>query len=158
MSGKVGMRGTEADRFWRKVDKTETCWLWTAGTTGGYGHFRPARSVPVLAHRYTYEQMCGPVAEGMELDHLCRVPRCVNPAHLEPVTHAENVRRGRVATVLAHKEALAPFVRAQREAGETWRSISLDIFDRFGIEVSYETLRLWFAQQVMTPRRLRRAS
>jgi hypothetical protein len=47
------------------------------------------------AHRVVYEALVGPVPEGLELDHLCKESRCVNPAHLEPVTHAENVRRGR---------------------------------------------------------------
>jgi hypothetical protein len=42
-----------------------------------------------------YEMLVGPVPDGLELDHLCRVPACVNPDHLEPVTHIENVRRGR---------------------------------------------------------------
>ena len=48
----------------------------------------------VLAHRVYYERHVGPVPEGLELDHLCRNPGCVNPEHLEPVTHAENIRRG----------------------------------------------------------------
>lgn len=49
---------------------------------------------PRFAHRVTYEHYVGPVPEGLELDHLCRVRNCVNPAHLEPVTHLLNVRRG----------------------------------------------------------------
>ncbi|WP_369010576.1 HNH endonuclease signature motif containing protein, partial [Bacillus cereus] len=45
------------------------------------------------AHRYVYENLSGPIPEGMELDHLCRNPPCVNPDHLDPVTHEENMRR-----------------------------------------------------------------
>ena len=53
------------------------------------------RSGPMrIAHRLTYQWAKGPIPAGMELDHLCRNRRCVNPAHLEPVTHRENVRRG----------------------------------------------------------------
>lgn len=103
------MRPRPADeRFWEKVDKTETCWIWTGATTGTasgspYGMFVPdaRRSGPrrkVLAHRYAYEQIVGPIAEGLTLDHvktLCRSTLCVNPAHLEPVTIAENIRRAR---------------------------------------------------------------
>ena len=91
------------ERFWRHVNKTETCWLWT-GTTGGtestYGYFRSTtrqQDSKVLAHRWIYEQLVGPIPDGLELDHLCRVPLCVNPCHLEPVTHRENMRRARLS-------------------------------------------------------------
>lgn len=46
-----------------------------------------------MAHRVAYELWVGPIPEGMELDHRCKVRACINPAHLEPVTHAENMRR-----------------------------------------------------------------
>lgn len=48
----------------------------------------------VRAHRAMYEEVVGKVPDGASLDHLCRNPGCVNPPHLEPVTHTENVRRG----------------------------------------------------------------
>lgn len=82
-------------RFWSKVEKSDTCWVWTAGVTGsGYGSFwlRPGRTV--VAHRASYEAEVGPVPNGLVLDHLCRNRRCVNPSHLEPVTNQENLRRG----------------------------------------------------------------
>jgi len=81
------------ERFWSKVNKTETCWLWTASTVRGYGSFG-ANGVVVRAHRWSYERIVGPVQPGLQLDHLCRIRRCVNPAHLEPVAQATNVRRG----------------------------------------------------------------
>jgi hypothetical protein len=89
-----------ADRFWEKVDKTETCWLWTAFTRRGYGRFRVGGAI-VQAHRWSYELHAGPVAEGLELDHLCRNKACVNPDHLEPVTHEVNNER-RVFTPRTH--------------------------------------------------------
>ncbi|HEV2123202.1 MAG TPA: HNH endonuclease signature motif containing protein [Chloroflexota bacterium] len=49
------------------------------------------------AHRWAYEALVGPIPTGTELDHLCRNPACVRPDHLEPVTHAENIRRGYAA-------------------------------------------------------------
>lgn len=73
----------------------DECWLWT-GTTNpaGYGQLSRRRPGPsVLAHRFIYEWLVGPIPEGLELDHLCRVHSCVRPDHLEPVTHAENMRR-----------------------------------------------------------------
>ena len=82
-------------RFWAKVNKTETCWLWTASTTtAGYGQFHYEARRMVMAHRMAYELIVGPIPDGLELDHLCRIRRCVNPAHLEAVTRKENVRRG----------------------------------------------------------------
>ena len=85
------------DRFWAKVQQTESCWLWTAARDHrGYGEFRvelpPAR--PAKAHRFAYETLIGPIPDGLELDHLCRVRNCVNPEHLEPVTGRVNTLRG----------------------------------------------------------------
>jgi hypothetical protein len=83
-----------ADSFAARVEKTDGCWLWT-GSVGrnGYGVICIGRAL-VKAHRYSYEQHVGPIPSGMQLDHLCRVRHCVNPAHLEPVTNRENVVRG----------------------------------------------------------------
>lgn len=78
-------------RFWAKVDKTETCWLWTAAKSDtGYGSFRND-SVTYNAHRLAYELLRGQVPSGLVLDHLCRVRHCVNPDHLEPVTERVNI-------------------------------------------------------------------
>lgn len=82
------------NRFWSKVRKTETCWLWTAFTDGdGYGTFRLNRR-SYRAHRLAYEDAKGQIPEGLVIDHLCRVRNCVNPDHLEAVTSVENVMRG----------------------------------------------------------------
>lgn len=92
-------------RFWQKVNKEAGggCWLWTASVQekrGGYGQFRVGRRM-LRAHKITYALLIGAVPEGLVLDHLCRVPRCVNPLHLEPVTHAENIRRGEAPSAIA---------------------------------------------------------
>lgn len=85
----------EVERFWEKVDRQEVgCWLWTAyRNRDGYGRFRPYRRDQVMAHRYAYELMVGPIPDGLQLDHLCRNPGCVNPSHLEAVTERENLGR-----------------------------------------------------------------
>lgn len=81
------------DRFWAKVEKTATCWLWTACVdSGGYGLFACDKNWK--AHRWLYEHFVKAVPPGLELDHLCRSRACVNPAHLELVTALENNRRG----------------------------------------------------------------
>lgn len=69
------------------------CWEWTAvRQPDGYGKAKwNGRMVSV--HRLGYQLLVGPIPEGLEIDHLCRVRNCVNPSHMEPVTHAENVRR-----------------------------------------------------------------
>lgn len=69
------------------------CWLWTAHIDqNGYGTFS-IKKTPRKAHRVDYEAFVGPVSDGLQLDHLCRVRHCVNPEHLEPVTAAENNAR-----------------------------------------------------------------
>ena len=84
----------EAERFWEKVVKTETCWLWTGAKASKYGHGKfMSQRKNTKAHRWAYEALVGPIPVGLTIDHLCRVPACVNPAHLEPVTLAENLRR-----------------------------------------------------------------
>ncbi len=84
---------TEA-RFWVRVQKAAGCWLWTGDLNDrGYPTFALLHDRTVYAHRYAYELLVGPIPEGLTLDHLCRVPACVNPDHLEPVTKAENIRR-----------------------------------------------------------------
>lgn len=81
------------DRFWPRVNKTDTCWLWTGGTAGKYGTFRMPGGIKVYVHRFICEQVVGPIPEGLEIDHTCRVHLCVRPDHLEAVTHKENMRR-----------------------------------------------------------------
>lgn len=82
-----------SERFWRVVDKTESCWLWTGSKDRhGYGRINIDRT-PQLAHRISYLMAHGPIPDGLELDHLCRQHSCVRPAHLEPVTHRENMCR-----------------------------------------------------------------
>ena len=92
---------SDEERFWRKVNRTEPdgCWLWTASHDGrGYGHFsvrnKSGRYRQEKAYRFAYMLEYGEIPKHLELDHLCRNPPCVNPSHLEAVTHLENVRRG----------------------------------------------------------------
>lgn len=100
-AAQVNRRRPEADRFWEKVNKDGPipercpdlgpCWLWTAGLQKGYGMFA---SHVIGAHVWAYTTLVGPIPKGLELDHLCYVRACVNPAHLEPVTKRENILRG----------------------------------------------------------------
>lgn len=97
------MRITERDkrRFYAKIapPNERGCMLWLAYTDpDGYGRFRVGGTAGEMrrAHRVSYTLAYGPIPEGLTLDHLCRVRHCIAPEHLEAVTNAENVRRGRL--------------------------------------------------------------
>lgn len=89
----------DIERFHSKYVVSETgCWIWTSYIfPRGYASFCTkvvgGKSQNVYAHRVSYTWFVGPIEDGLEIDHLCRTPACVNPAHLEPVTSAENRRR-----------------------------------------------------------------
>lgn len=103
-------RPTAEARFLAKVVKVPSgCWLWTAARhRDGYGAFRLPEGALVKAHIWAYEQYVGTIPEGLQLDHLCRVRECVNPAHLEPVTQRENILRGEAPSAQNSKKTHCP--------------------------------------------------
>lgn len=120
------------------IDPVSGCWIWQrAMGANGYGLISQGRrSVP--AHRYVYEREKGLIPGGLHLDHLCRNPSCVNPDHLEPVTAAENTRRGLNAKLsmelvreircsdlpgveLARRYGVTPATISHIRLGHTWR-------------------------------------
>ena len=92
---------TDHGRFWSRVQGEDPagCWLWTGGKkSGGYATFclpmaPKGRYVAVGAHRVAYAMLRGDVQDDLQLDHLCSNPLCVNPWHLEEVTHMVNIQR-----------------------------------------------------------------
>lgn len=103
----MGKSIPEIQRFEMKYqpEPMSGCWLWTGAIDyDGYGAFtsatfRNGKYVQVRAHRFAYETFRGVIPDGLVIDHLCRTPGCVNPDHLEPVTQAENHRRGLLSEV-----------------------------------------------------------
>ena len=84
-------------RFINKIRVDESgCWVWGAATDPtGYARFADGGKL-WRAHRWAYERFVGPIPEGLDLDHLCRVRNCVNPEHLEAVTRRVNLLRAHV--------------------------------------------------------------
>lgn len=88
------------DRFWSKVEKTETCWNWIGSKTkAGYGQFyhkETGKGVVYYAHRISEELARGPIPKGTHVDHRCHNVACVRPSHIRVVTVSQNAenRRG----------------------------------------------------------------
>jgi HNH endonuclease len=103
------------------------CWLWTRGTNAdGYGESRRVGRTSRLAHRHFFEDRHGPIPTGLDPDHLCRNPACVNPDHLELVTRAVNARRGS-RTILTRDQA----AEIKRSA-KTYKALA----EEFGVAAS----------------------
>src|SRR5262245_17007433 len=79
---------------WPMTRQDDGCWVWKGSLSNGYGILTDVNGKRVRLHRFLWERLNGPVPDGFQLDHLCRVRNCLNPDHLEVVTCRENVLRG----------------------------------------------------------------
>lgn len=104
LHGRLGLKPkpTADERFLRHVEKqADGCWIWKGQLShNGYGRYvlrwEGKKSIRVPAHKWAYERWVGPTPEGCEFDHyVCERPSCCNPHHVRPVTHWENILRGR---------------------------------------------------------------
>lgn len=106
----VGKRAPLAERFWAKVRKTESCWLWTGcANNKGYALIRPSGTEPKkLVHRISYIMAYGPISDAVCVLHRCDTPLCVRPDHLFLGTKADNNQdmktKGRYHSVLTKRQ------------------------------------------------------
>jgi hypothetical protein len=111
---------TASERFWSKVDKTADCWNWMAATySNGYGHFGLSAERGAIAHRYAWEELVGPIPEGLLLDHECHNRRCVNPGHLRHATQKQNLEN--VGGLRSDNRSGVRGV-SRRSDGKSWRA------------------------------------
>lgn len=124
----VGHAGVKKNKW--KEDEFG-CWIWQLVVQNGYG-LTYSKGKHGKAHRRIYELLVGPVPDDMHLDHLCRNTLCVNPAHMEIVTPAENVRRGNLAILV---EDDVREIRRKKLAGEAVSELA----SKYGVTV--QTIR-----------------
>lgn len=142
-------KSTAAERFWDRTDLNGPvpeyrpdlgpCWLWSGALHNGYGGFF-ADGQRWRVHRWSYEFLVGPIPEGLHLDHLCRVRHCVNPAHLEPVTNQENIRRGEAGKYQwARRRKVPPLAVGQfwvdNDVRAKGRTVIVEAFDDEWVQV-----------------------
>lgn len=125
------------ERFWKHVQVTDTCWLWTGGTrSNGYGSVRLSRPRRIdNAHRVSYAMRYGPIPAGKIVCHRCDVPLCVRPDHLFIGSHAINmndaIKKGRRLLGERHHKAKlcrsdVITIRKRYAAGESIKNIASD--------------------------------
>jgi hypothetical protein len=139
-------------RFLGKVRPDDNgCWMWIGAVhSRGYGHFWSGEKL-VLAHRFSYTFFVGPIPPGLVIDHLCRTPLCVNPAHLEAVTERVNILRG--TGVTAQQAVKTHCVHGHPLSGE-----NLMVLARTGERVCRICLQVWRDRWSKKMRERRRAN
>lgn len=148
-SQRMGFEG----RFWPKVNKTRACWVWQGALSkAGYGQillFTSRKSLGkkliIYAHRAAYEMLKGAIPDEGELDHVCRNPPCVNPDHLEAVSHRENDVRGNGPAGTNSRKTHCK--HGHLLSGDNLSPARLKLGQRRCLTCERESLRKWRAKQ-----------
>lgn len=141
-----GKHAPAEDRFWRFVEKSEGCWLWTGSKSKrGYGHFKVSTALsPTRSHQFSWKLHFGEIPEGLWVLHTCDIPACVNPDHLFLGTALDNVRdmisKGRQNWVgggpSSRSKLTSDQVKAIRRLHATGDFLHRDLAEMFGIDRS----------------------
>jgi len=142
-----------ADRFWEKVNVTETCWLWIAGCDPhGYGTFSRRRSEAVYAHRFAYELAYGAFDESLGVLHRYDNPPCVRPDHLFLGTNTENMadktakgrqRRGEQQPNALLDESQVREIRRRHAGGESYTALATEYGVAYGTVYAIVKRKSW---------------
>ncbi len=138
-------------RFWLKVKKQSFgCWEWSGSLSHGYGQFEVRASGSrknLKAHRVSYLLANGSIPSDLPLDHLCRNRACVNPSHLEPVTHQVNIARGEAGQYMRAKMA----AKTHCKNGHPYTAENVYLYRKTGHRqckvCAVERTRVWRAAQ-----------
>ena len=118
-------------RFWDKVAFVEGCWIWTGAFRGeGYPNYYDGTRTRI-GHRVAYEHLVGPIPDGYQVDHLCKVRLCVNPHHLEAVTARVNTLRSTSPSALRSQQTHCKnghLLPEERFLGKRWMRRCLECY------------------------------
>jgi len=127
MSQYKNMDAEKTRSFWKRVNKTNTCWFWTGGVGyNAYGQFNYGDQT-VLAHRFAYGSLLGPIPNGYIIHHKCRSKRCVNPDHLQAVPRGNHpgdgpdINRNKTHCLRGHEFSKENTQIRQNKRGEKYR-------------------------------------
>jgi hypothetical protein len=137
--------GDDIQRFLDKINKTDSCWIWTGGTRPNgknvlYGRHHLSVGKSIGAHRFSYELFVGKIPDGQYICHACDVPLCVNPEHLFTGTHLDNMRdmkrKNRSYKPVGEKSSSAKLTNSQARKIKGSNLSTAELCKKYGVSQS----------------------